>query len=83
MSQIETKQFTKRCEAKTSSGRQCKCYAVAAVCVRKGQLLQYSPDADKAIGRGVGSQWITVCNQHARNFPDYDGFVIEGVRRPI
>jgi hypothetical protein len=67
MSQIETKRFTERCEAKTASGEQCKCYAVFTVRTRKGQLRENPPG--EPMGRGVGSQWMHFCEQHAKHYP--------------
>jgi hypothetical protein len=70
MSQIETLRTCSRCQNQ----------AIAAVCVQKGQLAQkrVGKYRDMTIGRGVGSHWIVVCEEHAKDYPDYEVFMLGG-----
>ena len=63
----------KFCEHKTSSGVQCGKLAVALIKLKEGRVTQLDTEGWE-IGRGVGSQWIPVCQEHVSAYPDHDGF---------
>lgn len=54
-----------------------------AVCVIKtmdgGKLLLKSDD--DTMGRGVGSTWEPMCEKHRHDFPDHEGFELNGSQK--
>ena len=56
------------------NGSACGKPANVVIKVQQGVLLQ---DTNYGIGRGVGSRWMPICESHAGEYPDYDGFAIK------
>jgi len=47
------------------------------IVVKQGKLSQLDT-GDKMMGRGVGSIYLPVCEMHRANYPDHDGFELDG-----
>jgi hypothetical protein len=70
----------KKCEHKVD-GVECWEPAVAVILIHRGRLLQVDPSKDELsrnMGRGVGSTYLPVCKVHRENYPDHEGFELDG-----
>jgi len=63
----------KLCEHKTDAGILCGKPAVVLIKLKEGRITQITAD-NYEIARGVGSQWIPICQQHIDQYPDHEGF---------
>lgn len=48
---------------------------VAAIKIRQGNIHCLGPKQED-MGRGVGSLWIVVCDQHIASYPDHEGMFL-------
>lgn len=59
------------------AGEECGKPGVAIIKLMTGSLFRVQAPEGDNLGRGVGSRWIVVCEDHKDNYPDLDGIELD------